>query len=408
MRILLPICSLAFITGMQSVSAQKMSTITGKVLNKADSTALPFANISLMNSGMGTVSNISGEFKLNFPANSLNDTLAVSSVGFSRFSVALKDIDSETGFLVWLEPKTYLLKEAVVRPRMYNARKIVRKAVRRINRNYAANYLAKGFYREYVKEGGEYVRAIECAVSIYDEGYKPTVAPMKMFVQEHVRIDEIKRSEDYHKDEKSFIRINNLRQLLTSNYLRYRIGIFNKFPISNNSYALDSITYYNGNLVYAISVSETKLYVRTDNLAFVKVRRRVIMDINDKNKIEIKHKNGNSYYTLGVHENTVFFEEHDGKMYPKYNSNYYQTKSYKTPTSDEGVLTEIYSDLMYNEIDSSSVKYIPKEERMDPYKDIYKQGYIYNPDFWEHYNIITESPLSRQVYGDLERRKGKW
>lgn len=404
---LLPIYSLAFIIGMQSVSAQKISTITGKVLNKADSTALPYASISLMNSRIGTVSNMSGEFKLNFPASCLNDTLAVSFIGFSHFSVALKDIDSETGFLVWLEPKTYLLKEAVVKPRIYNARKIVRKAVRRINRNYAENYLAKGFYREYVKEDGEYVRAMECAVSIYDGGYEPVPMPLKMFVQERVRIDEIRRSEDYHKDEKSFIMINNLRQLLVLNYLRYRRGIFNKFPINNNSYTLDSITYYNGNLVYAISVSEMKLYIRTDNLAFVKVRSKVDMNINNKNKMEIKHKSGNLYYTLGIYENTAFYEEHNGKMYPKYNSLYYQTKSYKTSTADEGVLTEIYSDLMFNDIESGSVKYIPKEERMDQYKDIYKQGYTYNPEFWEHYNIITVSPLSKQVYGDLEKKRKK-
>lgn len=91
------------------VSAQAQETITGVVTDASNSETMPGVNIVVKGTAIGTSTDGMGEFELDVP--SLNDTLVVSFVGFTRQEVP---INGRTNLNIALEPETFTGEEIFV------------------------------------------------------------------------------------------------------------------------------------------------------------------------------------------------------------------------------------------------------------------------------------------------------
>ncbi len=93
--------------------AQKI--ITGKILNSTDQQPIAYANIGIKNSNAGTISNEDGSFSLPVPSRTINDTLFVSSLGFSNKAIAIKFFKESKAYTIFLHEKIISLKQVTVK-----------------------------------------------------------------------------------------------------------------------------------------------------------------------------------------------------------------------------------------------------------------------------------------------------
>ena len=80
---------IAFFLLLSSLS-RAQTTISGTVLNSANKEPIAYANIGIVHSNVGTISNKDGSFSIIIPERYKNDSLAISSLGFSKKTIALK------------------------------------------------------------------------------------------------------------------------------------------------------------------------------------------------------------------------------------------------------------------------------------------------------------------------------
>ena len=79
-RIIHAILLLILLSGL----AHGQKTIVGKVLNKTTHAPIPFANIGVVNSNVGTISNMDGSFSILLPQRLSHDSLYFTSLGFYK------------------------------------------------------------------------------------------------------------------------------------------------------------------------------------------------------------------------------------------------------------------------------------------------------------------------------------
>jgi hypothetical protein len=132
MQRLLPLL-LLFILSTTLAFGQK--TIIGKVLNQTTQEPIPYANIGVINSNVGTLSNFDGSFSIIIPEKLKKDSLTFSSLGFFRKSMALNLLESKKNYAVFLNEKATILTPVIV------TAKVKEKTVELGNKNYyGGNY----------------------------------------------------------------------------------------------------------------------------------------------------------------------------------------------------------------------------------------------------------------------------
>ena len=91
-----------------AASAQR--AVEGIVTDSATGNVLPFVNIAVSGTTVGTISDMNGEFHLNVPAGMVGKQLSFSSVGYSQISKALP-ASSDERMEVALSPIDYKINE---------------------------------------------------------------------------------------------------------------------------------------------------------------------------------------------------------------------------------------------------------------------------------------------------------
>ena len=111
------------------ISAQE---ITGLVKDNKTREAIPFANIWIRGTTMGTMSDVDGKFTLRL---SKKDTLCISTVGYYRKEIPAKNI-TENPLTVYLTEEVMQLGEVTVKPEIPRAKVLLKKIQQRkkINR----------------------------------------------------------------------------------------------------------------------------------------------------------------------------------------------------------------------------------------------------------------------------------
>jgi hypothetical protein len=75
---------------------------------------------------------------------------------------------------------------------------------------------------------------------------------------------------------------------------------------------------------------------------------------------------------------------------------------YDLVTNELKFETELYQQLLVNEVTPNATNQIKSTQRMRSYGLQY-QGFSYNKAFWDEYNVIKETPLDEEIITDLEK-----
>jgi len=101
-----------FILSISQVYSQK--TIVGRILSKTTHEPIPYANIGVVNSTAGTISNLDGSFSIILPEKLYNDTLTFTSLGFFSKIIPVNILESNEKYTITLNEKVTILKQVTV------------------------------------------------------------------------------------------------------------------------------------------------------------------------------------------------------------------------------------------------------------------------------------------------------
>lgn len=383
--------------------AQQEMVIKGTVVNTETNEVVPFANISVFNEALGTVTNLIGEYELHIPITYSNKTLAISCVGYFTYKIPIVDIKNKRQFIINIAPRAYQLDEFTVRPGELNAEQVVAEAIKRIPNNYITKpYTMDGFYREYFEENGQYVAFAEAAVSIYDY-FAYELNDNK--VKEAIKINQLRVSDILNQGEYVlYIDINYaLRGNLIRNY-EFWNTYAQRAKFEKLHLAIDALTYYDDDLVYVISyivnskkwgTYKGRLFIRQNDFAVIRV------EIDAHNLFRGREENGAPNRSFAV----MTYKEHQGKLYLNYVYANHDVR-YIVNENEQYDLS-FYSELHVHNINTEQARPLAQNERVKQASIYYQPRYrTYDPNFWESYTMFEESPANQQIISDLEIERG--
>ncbi|TAL67512.1 MAG: carboxypeptidase-like regulatory domain-containing protein, partial [Bacteroidetes bacterium] len=149
--------------------------IDAKVINSTTSEPVPFAAIKLKNNQLGVFANAEGDFKLIRNPEFQTDSLIITCIGFSRNSLAFRDLSDKTVNKIFLTPAIYGLGEVKVlaSKKKVSSVAIIGKAIRNIRKNYPKKpFTYISYYRDYQKRERKYINLNEAIVQTLDNGFK--------------------------------------------------------------------------------------------------------------------------------------------------------------------------------------------------------------------------------------------
>jgi hypothetical protein len=161
------------IQGTDTIPRAESFYISGIIIDDDSREPLPFATISLKNSGKGTVTNNNGEFGLKISRESLTDTLSVSYLGFIRREITVEQ-SLGNNFTISMKRDFISIPEIIIKTQV--PQEIIYKAIAAIPHNYGNSpAMLTGFYREGVMKKQELQIYSEAILHIYKSAYSGTL-----------------------------------------------------------------------------------------------------------------------------------------------------------------------------------------------------------------------------------------
>jgi hypothetical protein len=147
------------------VLSQQSYTINGKLVDKINSNAILYANVSINNRSIGTITNSEGVFSLSFVGTE-QDTICFSHLNYYKKCISLNELIAEN-VQVQLNRKEFNLNEISVKANSIS--EIIEKTINnskvKINDNFPLFF--ETYYREFVKENDKYTKFADGMLDYY-------------------------------------------------------------------------------------------------------------------------------------------------------------------------------------------------------------------------------------------------
>lgn len=95
--------------------AFSQTVIEGKLLKTRDGAPIAYANIGIVNTPVGTISNADGTFEIRIPEKYTRDTLLFAALGYQRKSFPVKSLDGKRDLVVFLSEQITVLKSLTIK-----------------------------------------------------------------------------------------------------------------------------------------------------------------------------------------------------------------------------------------------------------------------------------------------------
>lgn len=392
-------------------STQDFITIKGVVKDKKSNKTLEYANISIANTNIGTITNSNGEFSIKVKDINKNNTLNVTNIGYINTSV---QIDANTTDLtIFLTPHPNLLSEiTVLATEAYN---IVRRAVEKVEDNYSNNntYLT-GFYRETIKKRRNYINVSEAIVEIHKTPYNIDAS------RDAIQIYKGRRVISPNPNDTLMVKLlggPNLAVFL--DIVKNPNLILDKNTLAHYSYSLlepvnidDRLHYvvkFTPQVVMPYALHIGKLYIDRENYTIS--RAEFSLDMNDRNKATqaiLRKKPSSMRFRPEEISFLVNYKERDGKMQLNYVRSEIRFKCDWRRRLFSTNYTVVSETVITNSRTLAANERIPVRDRFNPKHSLSdKVQNFYDKDFWEDYNIIEPEESLELAVNRLKKENSK-
>ena len=230
---------------VDSISLQKVTYITGLIIDAESLEPLPFATIGLKNKGKGTVSNNSGEFGLNITPDCINDTLYVSYLGFFGREIPVRQ-SFGNNFTITMKREFISIPEIIIRNQI--PQEIIYKTLSSIPHNYGNTpaYLT-GFYREGILRKNELQTYSEAILQIFKSPYSGSL------LNDQIKVFKSRKIENVNSTDTLTVRLKaGLSTCLELDGVKKIFDFIDKQSITQYSYRLTDIVSFDDESAFEI------------------------------------------------------------------------------------------------------------------------------------------------------------
>lgn len=107
-----------------SLMSKAQITLSGTIFNESDHLPIPFANIGILDSEFGTISNQDGSFKLMVPEKYADREVIFSAIGYERMYLAVLSFDRQENLQIILKEKPIDLEPVIVKSEQGKERQV--------------------------------------------------------------------------------------------------------------------------------------------------------------------------------------------------------------------------------------------------------------------------------------------
>lgn len=442
--------------------------LKNKVVDFQKDEPVESASVYIKGTAIGTITNADGNFSLKVPKENINDTLVVSSIGYSTEKFPISQFDAQAP--IYLIEEVAALDEVTIEsdPRPKTGNDIVLRALRQLPETMPdSSYIQKGFLRHKERNKVEFKWLIESAISVYDSGYSvPAQDYLKINVDQMRKsydlrdVDSIfayasylnqttKRRTNYRNLKRSQIktasiekaikwndkRVNGLQNIFQGKLNIFRNSnvkkaLFGENLLKTHQFKLDTILVDNERKLYKIQILNgeeyvglgTKgiynegfepqgwVYIYYDNYAIKKLEYELIA----ASKEQIS-RSKRLFDTKLNHKLEITYKEYKEKMYPSYI--YYETPKlvnvgFKPKNKAEEELESRFNQeerFYYTVQEILFTDIILDNEKIETALQHKWDMDIfspkpYNKEFWKTYNVLLESEDEEKLIDDLSQR----
>jgi hypothetical protein len=258
----------------------------GEIADARNKEGLAFANISLLNSNISTISNINGDFSIKIPEN-YKPNIKVSFIGYSPKIVDLKNLKNKRNIIL-LDVYSIPLSEMILTiPK--DVEGLVRKALFNSKSNYLnENLLMTSFFRESIKRRRRNVSLTEAVSKIYK-------VPYESYKRDVIEFVKLRKNTDYSRLDTLIVKLaGGPFNTLFLDIVKYPNFFIPKENIPLYSYVIKRTTKVNNSPVYVVGFKQKEnielpsiqgeLYIKVDKLVIISANFN--LNINNKDFIK--------------------------------------------------------------------------------------------------------------------------
>lgn len=385
---------------------QEFFTIRGVVKDQNSNRTLEYANISLKNTNIGTITNTDGYFSLKIATTIRDAHIEVTHIGYNSVVIPISK-ERQNQLNITLEPIARVLDEITIKA--VDATELVTKAISLIEENYSQNsQLLSGFYRETIRKRRTYINVSEAVVDIYKTPYIEDFTRDRLSIHKGRKLISTKPSDTLMV---KFLGGPNLAlyldivkspdlMLSIENLFKYKFSIDQIVMIEERPHY---VVNFAPQVVMPYALHYGKLFIDRASLAVS--RAEINIDMTDRNKVTqaiLRKKPLNMRFRPESISYLITYKQREGKTYLNYIRNEIQFKC----DLRKKLFSTNYTIVSETVITGGKSENASKIQNRLVFKDNQslsdKVADFYDPAYWEHYNIIEpdeslESAVSRLI-----------
>jgi len=388
--------------------AQDYQEISGTVSDANNGDELVFADITIENTNIRTVSNAEGEYLLKIPNEYLSNKIVFSFLGYQEKQFTLEQLKSMNGNVSLPTLVTELGEVSLSIPK--DAKTLVRESLKRKGNYLDQNTLMTAFYRETIKKRRQNASLAEAVVEIYKEPYNTNR-------NDAVRLIKSRKNTNYSKLDTIALKLQGGPfNTIYSDLIKYPEFVFSTENIDNYNFKFLPSTQINDRRVYVVQFEQRpeivtplyygKLYIDAQTYALTSAVYNLNVEDEDLAAelfVQKKPRRVSVYPTEASYR--VDYKTKDGKWYYGY-SNILLTFKVDWKGKLFNSVYTLQSEMVITDWDfNTSDKKIEAGERLRPSVILTDEASGFaDPDFWGEYNIIEPEKSIEQAIKKINRQ----
>ena len=378
--------------------------LSGKVIEEKRDKPIPYATVSVLNKPIGTISNMDGDFLLKLHPDNIRDTVVISCIGFAQIVLPAYELLDEDLFVM----QAIAIKIREVRVTSTTPENILQKIRTNREKNYSTEtQLLNAFYRETVKQDGDYISVSEAVIDILKAPYNNSLR------NDLVRLVKGRKSPNVQ----PFRWLNFKLQggpftIVQLDVIKTVESFINEQFQHQYKYEISRVIWYNEEPVYVLGfvpVSEKvfpgfigEMYVHRETFAIVHASFRFNRgSLKEATNIMIKKKPRGVTVRPSYVQYSVNYQQFQGKWYL---STAQASVKFKIKSKQDKSNSEFHSvsDLLITNIQPSELRRFPGNERFTK-NDVFVENLgNFDGNFWGNYNIIKPDEDLRKAFKESD------
>ena len=369
---------------------------------------VPHVSVSIEETGIGTVTNQSGEFMLKIPYSDTLQNIQISHVGYNQQIIPV-GVFLNNPVDIYMQTKMIPLQEVIVG--FVNPQKIIREMLNNIPNNYQSEPVYfTCFYREGVEKKNTIVNLTEAVFQIYKTGYKSSA-------EDQVKLLKMRKISNNLENDSIILKMRaGIDASLHLDIIRH-LPDFLELNEDNpfNYFKIDMAVTDNG-LAHVIAFEQKpgikeplykgELYIDADNSALLVAHFEVNPNYIDKasdifvlkkpRDIDIKPERAD-YYVYYKYRNGKYYLNHlRGDLIFKIK----KKKAFFQPAKS----IRTFFEMVVCKIDTTEVKKIPRKESISTRTVFSETKFQYDNRFWDDFNVILPEERLNEAIGRISSK----